>query len=99
VARRLGGERVKEEAGVCIRGTGVEHQSGVLADDSAQRGPVRLRRRQPVHVVADPLQAAHFDTVVRGVQRMPPLPGPLLLGTDRRFAEDESVAEQDGPGG
>jgi hypothetical protein len=30
----LGGERVKEQAGVCIRGAGVEHQRGVLADDS-----------------------------------------------------------------
>ena len=55
----LGGERVEEEAGVCIRGAGVEHQRGVLADDSAQRRPIGLRRRQPVHVVADPLQAAH----------------------------------------
>ena len=65
----LGGERVEEEAGMCIRGAGVEHQRGVLADDSAQRRPVGLRRRQPVHVLADPLQAAHLDTVVRGAQR------------------------------
>ena len=67
----LGGERVKEEAGVCVRGAGVEHQRGVLADDRAQRRSVGLRRRQPVHVVADPLQAAHRETVVlaRSTQR------------------------------
>jgi hypothetical protein len=62
----LCGERVEEEAGVRIRGAGVQHHGRVFADDSAQRRPIGLRRRQPVHVVADPLQAVHLDTVVRG---------------------------------
>ena len=61
----FGCERVEEQAGVCIRGAGVEHQRGMLADHSAQRRPVRLCRRQPVHVVAYSLQTAHRDTVVR----------------------------------
>ena len=60
----FGCERVEEQAGVCIRGAGVEHQRGVLADYSAQRRPVGLRRRQPVHVAADPAEPAHSRTVV-----------------------------------
>ena len=61
----LRGERVEEEAGVRIRGAGVEHQRGVLTEDSTQRRPVGLRRGQPVHMVGDPLQVDRLDTVVR----------------------------------